>query len=282
MPDQIKSDVRGVVNTNGIDIFYEYFGKKDRPAIVIFNGVAMEASSWHNLIQVLLPEVDVLLWDYRGQGKSTSDDVPYCVEELPDCLMAIIDELKLENKNVNLLGVSTGSIVVAETLRRYGDRINRAVMSGILLEKAMAFKYDSDFGIRLLREDHVDLWADALYTKIMSDGFLLQIEQSIPAMKEALYNRYKNRPYALARIIEAQSNYLWDIEKYYPDYKNVKTPIMVFSGAEDRITPPFYQKRVCELFPDATYKEYSGCAHIPFIEKTAEAFGDAVAFFLEK
>lgn len=242
----------------------------------------MEASSWHNLIQVILPEMDVLLWDYRGQGKSTSDDVPYCVEELPDCLMAIIDELKLENKNVNLLGVSTGSIVVAETLRRYGDRINRAVMSGVLLEKAMAFKYDSDFGIRLLREDHVDLWADALYTKIMSDGFLLQIEQSIPAMKEALYNRYKSRPYALARILEAQSNYLWGVEKYYPGYKNVKTPIMVFAGAEDRITPPFYQKRISGFFPNVIYKEYDSCAHIPFIEKTAEAFGDAVAFFLGK
>jgi 3-oxoadipate enol-lactonase len=280
MTEELKPAVQGTVHTNGIDIYYEYYGKKDRPVMVIFNGVAMETKSWHKLIPVVLPKMDVILWDYRGQGQSTSDDVPYHVEELADCLIAIFDTLALEPKNINLLGVSTGSIVVAETLRRFKNRVNRAVMSGVLLEKAMTFKLDSDFGIHLLRDGRVDLWSEALYTKILSDGFMLKAEQAIPAMRSALFERYKNRPHALARIIEAQSNYLWSVEQYYPDFRKVDTPIIILGGSEDKLAPAFYQKRVAQIFPNAQYKEYGNCAHIPFIENTVQAFGESIDFLL--
>lgn len=282
MSEEIKPAANGYVHTNGLDIYYEYFGEKNRPVMVIFNGVAMEAASWHKLLPIVFPKMDVLLWDYRGQGRSTSDDVPYSVEELADCLVAIFDTLALVPKNINLLGVSTGSIVVAETLRRFEGRVNRAVMSGVLLEKAMTFKLDSEFGIHMLRENRIDLWAEALYTKILSDGFLLKYEQAIPAMRGALIERYKDRPHALARIIEAQSNYLWSIEQHYPDLRKIETPILILAGTEDKLVSPFYQKRVHELFANADYKEYGDCAHIPFIENAVAAFGDSIDFFLGK
>jgi 3-oxoadipate enol-lactonase len=282
MEDEIKPDTQGIVHANGIDIYYEYFGEKNRPVMVIFNGVAMGASSWHKLLPIVLPKMDVLLWDYRGQGRSTSDDAIYSVEELADCLIAIFDVLALEPRNINLLGVSTGSIVVAETLRRFQDRVNRAVMSGVLLEKAMTFKLDSEFGINMLRENRIDFWAQALYTKIFSDGFLLKYEQAIPAMRGALIERYQDKQHALARIIEAQSNYLWSIEQYYPDFRNVETPILILAGTEDKLIPPFYQKRVGEIFANAGYKEYGDCAHIPFIENAIEAFRDSIRFFAGK
>lgn len=282
MTEELKPATQGKVTTNGIDIYYEYFGKKDRPVMVIFNGVAMETKSWHKLIPVVLPKMDVLLWDYRGQGQSTSDDAPYSVEELADCLIAIFDTLQLEAKDINLLGVSTGSIVVAETLRRFEKRVSRAVLSGIMLEKAMTFKLDSEFGIRMLRENQVDLWATALYTKILSDGFLMKIEQAIPAMRNALFDRYKERPHALARIIEAQSNYLWNVEKYYSDFEKIQTSILLVAGTEDKLTPLFYQKRALQHFKNSRFKQYPDCAHIPFIENTAKAFGDCIRFFLKK
>lgn len=282
MSEEAKPLAHGTVHANGFDIYYEYYGSKDRPVMVIFNGVAMEAASWHKLLPVVLPRMDVLLWDYRGQGRSSSDDAPYSVEELADSLMLVFDALALESKNVNLVGISTGSIVVAETLRRFQDRINRAVMSGVLLEKAMTFKLDSDFGINMLREKRVDFWAQALYTKIFSDSALLKVEQAVPAMRDALIDRYKDRPHALARIIEAQSNYLWDIERHYPEFRKIQTPILILAGAEDKLVPPFNQKRASSFFPNTRYEEYANCAHIPFIENFAQAFDDSIRFFINE
>lgn len=272
--------VESSIHIKGLDIHYEYWGRKDRPVMVFFNGVAMNTTSWHRLIPAALGKMDVLLWDFRGQGRSTSDDAPYSVEEMADCLVAIFDALGLEKRNINLLGVSTGSIVAAEVLRRYRHRVNRAVLSGVLLEQSANFKLDSNYGIHMLRENRVDLWAEGLYTKIFSDRFLRQVGSAIIAMQDALVLRYKDRPYALARIVEAQSNYLWEIDRYRPDFENVDTPVLVLAGAEDKLVPPFYQKRVCGMFPNARYKQYADCAHIPFIENTVKVFNDCTRFFL--
>ena len=280
MLDEIVPSMEGAIHVQGLEIHYEYFGQRDRPVMVILNGVAMETLSWYRLLPNVLPIMDVLLWDYRGQGQSTADDAPYSVEEAADHLVAILDALQLEKHHVNLLGVSTGSIVVAETLRRYQDRINRAVMSGVLLQKALSFKLDSEFGIRMLRENRTDMWADSLYTKIFSDRFLTEFADAIPAMQNMLVMRYKNKEHALARIIEAQSHYLWEIEQYRSQFEELTTPILVLAGAEDKLVPPFYQKRVAAMFPRADLKQYSDCAHIPFFEQPTRAFADSMRFLL--
>jgi len=281
MLEEIKPARAGAIHLQGVDIHYEYFGQGDRPVMVILNGVAMETFSWYRLLPNVLPIMDVLLWDYRGQGQS-SDDAPYSVEEAADHLVAILDALGLERHHVNLLGVSTGSIVVAETLRRYQGRINRAVMSGVLLQPALSFKLDSEFGIRMLRERRADMWGDSLYTKIFSDRFLTEFADAIPAMQNMLVMRYKDKEHALARIIEAQSNYLWEVEQYRSQFEEVTTPILVLAGAEDKLVPPFYQKRVAAMFPRADLKQYPECAHIPFFEMPVRAFADSMRFLLAK
>jgi 3-oxoadipate enol-lactonase len=280
--EEIKPSAQGAVQVNGLDIHYEYFGQRGRPVMVILNGVAMDTFSWYWLLSNVLPIMDVLLWDFRGQGQSTSDDASYSVEETADHLLAILDKLELDPQQVHLLGVSTGSIVVAEFLRRYRQRVSRAVMSGVLLERAMTFKLDSDFGMRLLRENRADLWAESLYTKILSDRYLTEYASAIPMMQSALVNRYKDRRHALARIIEAQSNYLWNIAQYRSQLEEIDTRILVLAGVEDKVIPPFYQKRVSAMFLQADFKQYSHCAHIPFFEIPARAFGDAMRFFLGK
>lgn len=282
MLGEVKPTIQGAVQVQGLDIHYEYFGERQRPVMVILNGVAMETLSWYWQLPNVLPIMDVLLWDFRGQGQSTSDDAPYSVEEAADHLLAILDALELQKEQVNLLGVSTGSIVVAEFLRRFRHRVNRAVLSGVLLERAMTFKLDSDFGVRLLRENRADLWAESLYTKILSDRYLEEFAEAIPVMQGALIKRYQDRRHALARIIEAQSTYLWDIARYRAQLEEVDTPTLILAGMEDKLIPTFYQKRVAAMFLRAEFKQYSHIAHIPFIENPAKAFGDSMRFFLNK
>ncbi|MBS0308298.1 MAG: alpha/beta hydrolase [Proteobacteria bacterium] len=282
MLEEIKPSAQGAVQVGGLDIHYEYFGQRERPVMVIQNGVAMDTHSWYWLLPNVLPIMDVVLWDFRGQGQSTSDDALYSVEEAADHLLAILDKLELAPERTHLLGVSTGSIVVAEFLRRYRQRVGKAVMSGVLLERAMTFKLDSDFGIRLLRENRADLWAESLYTKILSDRYMTEFASAIPMMQVALVNRYKDRRHALARIIESQSNYLWDIGQYQAELEEIDTPILILAGTEDKLIPTFYQKRISTMFLRADFKQYAQCAHIPFFEMPAKAFGDSMRFFLGK
>lgn len=281
VPNPPSPDISGNVEVDGITIHYDYFGDKTKPVVIVFNGVSMETRSWFQFLPFFGEGVDKLFWDFRGQGQSTSDDAPYDVSAHADYLKKIIETLGLTPQQTNLIGISSGSIMEAEFLRKYGRLVNKAVLSGVLLSPEKTFIYGSEYGIKLLRDQKLDLWVETLYGSLFSSAYLEVIEPFIPKLKAALNERYKERALALARIIEAQMNYLKTVRERYEDFKKVDVPMLLIAGEEDVLTPPFVQKKVLELFArKPEYLEYPGAGHMLAMERSKDFFGDAVKFVL--
>ena len=74
MSDQPQPSRSGFVHPDGHDIWYEYFGDGSREAVVLLNGLAMSTKAWYGFLPLLTDEVDVLLYDYLGQGESSKPD----------------------------------------------------------------------------------------------------------------------------------------------------------------------------------------------------------------
>jgi pimeloyl-ACP methyl ester carboxylesterase len=72
----------GFVTEDGHRIHYEYFGRGDREVICLLNGLAMRTKAWYGFLPRLLPELDVVLYDYPGQGASSAHDVPYFIPRI--------------------------------------------------------------------------------------------------------------------------------------------------------------------------------------------------------
>ncbi len=277
----VVPDLSGNVELDGISIHYDYFGDRTKPVVIVFNGVSMETRSWFQFLPFFGDGVDKLFWDFRGQGQSTSDDQPYDVSAHADYLKKIIETLGLQPAKTNLIGISSGSIMEAEFIRKYSALINKAVLSGVLLSPEKTFLYGSEFGIKLLREGKLELWVETLYGSLFSSAYLEVIEPFIPKLKAALNERYKDRALSLARIVEAQMNYLVGVRDHYADFKKIDLPMLLIAGEQDVLTPPFVQKKVLELFATPPkYLEYPGCGHMLAMERSKEFFGDAVNFIL--
>ncbi len=59
------------LTTNGINIYYELHGPPNAPALVLNNGILMNAaSSWIFQTPALAAHYRVLQYDCRGQGQS--------------------------------------------------------------------------------------------------------------------------------------------------------------------------------------------------------------------
>jgi pimeloyl-ACP methyl ester carboxylesterase len=274
---EIKPDIFDEIEINGVKIHYEYFGKRNVPALIIHNGVAMETSSWYQFLPLILEKVDVLLWDFRGQGRSTSDDQPYYVEDFSEYLKAIIEKLELKKEYTNLLGVSFGCLPVVDFLRKYQDKVNKAIISGIVANNDLVYKYQAEVGKRIVERDLMDIWIDSLYSALFSSNFLKTIEPFIPKLKNALFERYKNRRMSLLRLVEAEERYVQNIEEYYSQFKKVQTPILMIIGTEDRLTPPFIQKKLKKVFPNLYIKELEA-GHVVYMEKPKEFFNYCIDF----
>ena len=109
-------DRSGFVEADGQRVHWERFGTGARETICLLNGLAMHTRAWYSFVPTLADEFDVLLWDYLGQGESSSEDVPCEIPRLCDYLTMIVDELGIER--VHLMGISYGGFVGLDYARR--------------------------------------------------------------------------------------------------------------------------------------------------------------------
>ncbi|WP_180994198.1 alpha/beta fold hydrolase [Bacillus sp. Marseille-P3661] len=70
------------------------------------------------------------------------------------------------------------------------------------------------------------------------------------------------------------------IPDYSSAYKNIKVPILICAGDQDKLKLPDYSERLSNLIPNSQVKVFKDCSHCAQIEK-AEEFNDLAIDFLK-
>ncbi len=123
MPDFTPTHA-GHLAADGLQIYWEYFGEGRRPPVCLLNGLAMHTKAWYPFLDRLIPGHDVLLFDYPGQGESTSVDAPVTLPQIAALLRRIADHLS--RPALHAVGVSYGGFVALEFARLHQDRLAHA------------------------------------------------------------------------------------------------------------------------------------------------------------
>lgn len=111
------------------DIYYEIFGPKGKPAVVLSHGVGMDYRTFDRQVSALKEHYQVIVWDMPGHGRSTlvENNVRFSLVAA-DCLVGILDETGTES--AILAGVSLGSFVIQQVLNKYPLRVAATVHIG--------------------------------------------------------------------------------------------------------------------------------------------------------
>jgi pimeloyl-ACP methyl ester carboxylesterase len=106
------------VNVDGINIFYREAGEKNRPTLVLLNGVPNASSAFQELIHDLKDEFYLVAPDFPGFGNSdVPDNFDYTFNNISLVIEKFIDQLGLTHPNVYALGYG-GPITFRIALRR--------------------------------------------------------------------------------------------------------------------------------------------------------------------
>lgn len=265
MAEQLSPDKSGFIEVDDFKIYWEYFGKGDKEVVCLLNGVAMYTKSWYTTLQFLLDDYDIILYDYPGQGDSSSDDVPYDIERFCTYLVMIMDELKIEK--IHLSGISYGGLVAIEFARMYQERLHTLTISGAFITYNMLYDRARNNSVRMINEAPFDLFAEMLYVQIFSETFFRQVEPMLDRMKEKLQERYADRKRALVRIIETQDKYMENVKTKQDEYKKINVPTLIMCGDEDLVLPPWVQKKIAEVIDNSKFILVENCGHVVYIEK---------------
>lgn len=277
MPDLVP-DQSGCIQADGQQIYYERFGTGARETICLLNGLAMHTKAWYAFLPLLSDDYDVLLWDYLGQGNSSQEDVPYEIPRFCDYLAAIADELRIPA--FHLMGISYGGFVGLDFARRYQHRLLTLTVSGILLSHEELFRMYEDISLRFYRStsEAFELYTHYMYEKIFGETFVAKVKDNLGAMRDKFHERFRDRRHCLIRLTEAQDPFFAALDARLPEYRAIQTPTLIMAGAEDRVIPPWVQRKLAAILPNARFELVADSGHVVYVEKPEIFFGHLKQF----
>ncbi|MCG8459953.1 MAG: alpha/beta hydrolase [Holophagales bacterium] len=277
----ITPDRSGHIERGEHRIWWERFGHGSREAVVLLNGLAMHTQAWYGFLDELRPRFDVLLYDYLGQGRSSSPDEPCSIPGFAHDLAAILDHLEIEK--IHLMGISYGGFVALDFARLHGHRLHTLTLSGILLSHERQFRMYQDLSLRFYRAgpEAFGLYTHYLYEKIFGEDFLRQLpEDTLETMRRRFQERYQDRIHSLVRLTEAQDPFFEGLEERLSEYRAIAVPTLIVTGSQDRAIPPWQQEKLSGILPRTRLERVAGSGHVVYLEKRAEFF-DLLRAFLE-
>ena len=278
MSEQPAPDRSGHVEGDGHRIYWEYFGRGDREAICLLNGVGMHTAAWYGFLPRLLPEYDVLLYDYPGQGRSTALDVPYFIDRFGAYLTLIADSLSLAR--FHLMGISYGGFVALDYARQYQDRLHTLTVSGILLSHEELFGMYQELSLRFYRSGPqvFEIYTHYMYEKIFGETFVRAVKPKLEKMRAGFHERWKDKLHGLVRLTEAQNPFFERLDANLHGYRAIRTPALIMAGAEDRAIPPWVQRKLAGILQNARFELVHDSGHVVYIEQPDLFFSNLLSF----
>lgn len=273
MSDAPVPDRSGSLRLDEHSIFWELFGHGDREIVCLLNGLAMHTGAWYGFLSRLRPELDVLLWDYPGQGRSSTEDVPYHLDRIASYLEKILDEIGAQR--IHLVGISYGGFVALEFARQFPSRLHTLVLSGIILSHETLFEMYEDLSLRFYRggTEAFDLYTRYMYEKIFGEAFVTAAgPERLETMRQNFHARYRDRTAALIRLTEAQDPFFVALDERLLQYRAIDAPALVIAGEEDRVMAPKFQKKITTILPNSRFELIESSGHVVYLEQADRFF----------
>lgn len=279
MATQIQPTTEGFVTDGGHRVHYERFGTGEREAICLLNGLAMHTKAWYGFVPMLHPELDVVLYDYLGQGESDAPDEPLSISRLADHLALVCDRLAIARLHV--MGISYGGFVAIEFARRHRERLLTLALSGILVSREELFEMYEAMSLAFYRRgpDVFGLYTQYLYEKIFGEAFVRKVtREGLEPMRARFEERFRGQIHALIRLTEAQEEYFGRLEERWDGYRSVTAPVLVMPGEQDRAIPLWQQRKLLDAFPHSRWHPIPECGHVAYLERPDVFFPTLKAF----
>ena len=250
------------------------------PLVVCCNGVGVGTFFWKYLAEHLRQNFTVLLWDYRGHGRSdrrldpTSADLS--IERHADDLAAILDHLEWSEPAL-VCGHSMGCQVALEFRRRHPERVAGLVTMLGTAGNALRTFFDNPRSPTIIKALHrLAHWSGAGGNELVRVALRSPLAWGV-AHRFELVDRYYTRredlqPYLehlatmdqrlfLRAVLQIEQHSAWDL------LPELDRPLLVVAAEHDRFTPLWCSARMVEETPGAELLVLAEGSHGALIEQ---------------
>ncbi len=244
-----------VARRGELEIAYRTLGDASS-AVVLLMGLGGRSADWGPWFPAALArEHRVVLVDNRGTGQSSKPEGPYPLEELALDVLAVLEELGLEQ--VTLCGLSMGGLIAQQLALSHPARVSALVLlstfSGGLIVPRAPEVLRAFFPARGTAPDVVTRQALGLIT---GRGFAAAHPERIEQLVRLAVEQPTPKHAFSAQLQGILGTALAS------ELPRVRCRTLVIHGDDDALIPREHGERLAELIPGASWRLLPGVGHL--------------------
>ncbi len=250
----------------GSELYYERRGSGE--PLVLIQGLGGHSAHWGEpFLCELERDFELVLFDNRGAGQSSSSNDDYTIADLAGDTLGLLDGLDVERAHV--LGISMGGMVAQELAVRAPDRVRTLTLGGTTpggtQAKATATEVVQEITAAVLSGDRERMLRTG-YEIVVSAQFAA--DPANYAQFEAVARRHP------ADITVLMSQYAAiNGHDAYARLRGLQLPTLVIHGTADRMLEAINGELIASLVPGARLELLEGVGHLFFVEEPERSAG---------
>jgi len=261
------------VKVKELEIAYNLRGEGD--TLVLICGFTMTKEMWGPLVSGLTRHFQVLTIDNRGVGETLYPAGGFSIADMAGDTVGLFDALGI--KKANVFGVSMGGLITQTLVLDYPDRISKAALGctshggrhAVQPDPAVMVTLASAADPNITPEESVRKFIPVLYSERFIQERPDRLEEFIKVSQ-----RYLPTPEGAAAQMQALS--IFNVKRRLGE---IRHPILVITGDEDRMMPPENSRLLAGAVAGAKLCMIEGAGHSFFHEKPEEVCRILIEFF---
>ena len=260
------------LNVNNHIVSYTDEGKYGAPVIIFIHGFPFNMAMWNPQIESLSNYCRVITYDIRGFGNSEVGNEEFTIELFAKDLISLMDALKID-KTI-LCGLSMGGYIALNAIENYARRISALILSDTSCKADTSEAKEKRIkAIENIKNTGVEKYADESIKNLFApESFINRVEE-IAAVREMIV---KTSVQSLCNGLIALSMR----KETSSILTEIKVPVLILVGNEDKITPPAEAIFMHEKIKDSFLKVLDHAGHLSNMENSEE-FNNQLKRFVE-
>lgn len=247
---------------NNHSVSYKDEGLEGSPVIIFVHGFPFNKSMWNLQVRSLKDNYRLIAYDIRGHGDSNAGNEVFSIDLFANDLIGLMDALKIDK--AILCGLSMGGYIALNAMGKYHERFDALVLSDTqCIADTSEAKEKRMRAIESIKYTGVEKYAEENIKNFFSPESFLTKGKEIADVREMIVKTSEQSLCStlLALSVRKETCHI---------LPEIKVPVLIMVGNEDKITPPAAARFMHEKIEGSFLKIIDHAGHLSNLENPGE------------